>query len=179
MKILKRLGQIRNLLTYYIYNNWVTHVPIHWARLMYMRRLLRMHVGKGAFVHMGCVFYENVEIGRGSVIGRGCHLLGNITIKANVSITAQTYMFSSSHDKDDPDFRAYTKPILIEDHAWIGARAMVQPGVRVGVGAVLAANSTATRDIPDYMVYGGTPAKKIGERARNLRYQLNYSPFLQ
>lgn len=175
----KRLGQFRNALIYYLFNYWVTYFPIHFVRIFYLRKLMGIRIGKRSFIHMGCMFYESVSIGHNSVIGRSCHLLGNITIKDNVSVTAQSYIFSSSHYKDSPVFKAYTKPVVIENYAWIGARAMILPGVTVGVGAVLAANSTATRNIPDYAVYAGSPAKEIGIRSRDLIYTLNYSPYLQ
>lgn len=167
------------MVLYYLFNNWITHLPVHFVRSFYLRNLLNMKIGGGSFIHMGCIFYENVSIGRNSVIGRECRLLGNIAIGNNVSITAQTYIFSSSHYKDSPIFEAFTNRITISDRAWIGARAVIGPGITVGVGAVLGANSTATRDIPDYEVFGGSPAKKIGVRSRELTYQLDYAPFLQ
>ncbi|ELR66564.1 Chloramphenicol acetyltransferase [Photobacterium marinum] len=52
----------------------------------------------------------------------------------------------------------------LEDGCWIGMRAMVMPGVRVGEGAIIAANSVVTRDVPPYTVVGGTPAKPIKQR---------------
>ena len=73
----------------------------------------------------------------------------------------------------------FYKPVVIEDYAWIGARAMILPGVKIGKGAILGAASTATKDIPDFHVFAGTPAKKIGERNVNLTYRLKYFPFFQ
>jgi acetyltransferase-like isoleucine patch superfamily enzyme len=175
----RRGTQICTVLVYYAFNYWLTYLPVHCLRVFYLRRLMRIRVGRGSFIHMGCVFYERVSIGRNSVIGRSCHLLGNITIKDNVSITAQSYIFSSSHYKDSPTFEAYTRPVIIEDYAWLGARAMVLPGVTIGRGSVLGANSTATKDIPEFSVYVGSPAKQIGVRSRHLTYTLAYSPFLQ
>jgi maltose O-acetyltransferase len=125
------------------------------------------------------MFYENIKIGDNSVIGRNCHLLGNITIKNNVSITADTYIFSSSHYKDSPIFEAYTRPVIIEDYAWIGARAMILPGLIIGKGAILGAASTATKNIPDYEVHTGAPAKKVAVRSEKLSYNLNYFPYFQ
>lgn len=175
----RRARQFVTALAYYIFNYWLTYIPVHFIRIVYLRRMMGIRVGAGSFIHMGCVFYENVSIGRNSVIGRNCHLLGNITIKDNVSITAQSYIFSSSHHKDSPKFEAYTRPVIIEDYAWLGARAMVQPGVTIGLGAVLGSNSTATKDIPEFTVYAGVPARQIGVRSRDLTYTLAYSPFFQ
>lgn len=174
-----RCGQLKTALVYYVFNGWVTYLPIHFIRIFYLRRLMGIRVGRNSFIHMGCVFYEHVSIGRNSVIGRSCHLLGNITIKDNVSITAQSYIFSSSHYKDSPSFEAYMRPVIVEDYAWLGARAMVLPGVTIRRGGVLGANSTATKDIPEFTVYAGVPARQIGVRSRHLAYTLDYSPFFQ
>ena len=163
----------------YLYNNVITYFPSYIIRKFYLTKFLGIKIGKGSFVHMGCLFYRNVKIGNNSVIGRQCHLLGNITIKDNVSITAQAYIASSSHYVQSSLFEAYTSPIVIEDYAWIGARAMILPGVKIGKGAVLGATSTATKSIPDYSIYAGSPAKAVGVRSKNLEYQLNYSPFFQ
>jgi len=164
---------------FYIFNYWLTFLPIYWVRKIYLKNLMGTKIGKNSFIHMGCIFYSNVIIGKNSVIGRQCHLLGNIIIKDNVSITAQTYIFSSSHLKDSPTFEAYTKPVVIEDYVWIGARAMILPGIKLGKGAVLGAASTATKDIADYSVCVGSPAKKIGKRSEMLDYKLLYFPYFQ
>ena len=106
-------------------------------------------------------------------------MLGDITIKDNVSITAQTYIFTASHYKDSPSFEGYSLPVVIEDYAWIGARAMVLPGIRIGKGAILGAASTATKNIPDYMICVGTPAKQVSIRSDILGYKLVYLPYFQ
>jgi acetyltransferase-like isoleucine patch superfamily enzyme len=164
----------------YIYNYWLTYFPIYLVRKFYLIHILRIKVGKQSFVHMGCNFYPNViTIGNNSVIGRECHLLGDITIKDNVSITAQTYIFTASHHKNSPSFDVYSIPVSIEDYAWIGARAMILPGVKIGRGAILGAASTATKSIPDYAICVGAPAKQIGIRTQVLSYKLIYFPYFQ
>jgi acetyltransferase-like isoleucine patch superfamily enzyme len=51
--------------------------------------------------------------------------------------------------------------IIIEDHAWVATRAMVLKGVRIGKGAVVAAGSVVTKDVPDYTVVAGVPARIV------------------
>jgi maltose O-acetyltransferase len=179
IKVFIRASQIYLTIAYYFYNYWMTYFPINFIRLFYLRNFMKISIGRGSFIHMGCLFYENVVIGNNSIIGRNCNLLGNIIIKDNVSITAESYIFSSSHYKDSPLFEAYTKPVIIESRVWIGARSVVLPGVTLGEGAVLGANSTAVRDIPPYTVFAGTPARQIGIRSTDLEYTLHYSPYLQ
>jgi acetyltransferase-like isoleucine patch superfamily enzyme len=56
------------------------------------------------------------------------------------------------------------KPIVIEEAAWVGARAVVLPGVIVRRGAVVAAGSVVTHDVPAGVIAGGSPCRVIGER---------------
>lgn len=170
-------------LKYYFYNRGFTNFPNCRFRTFYLRHVLGIKIGKKTFIHMGSFFEgNNIIIGNNSVIGRNCYLGGSggkLTIKNNVSITAQTYIFCSTHLKNSPVFECISSNVTIEDRAWIGARAMILPGVRIGEGAILGAASTATKNIPDFAVWAGTPAKQIGVRSRNLKYTLNYFPYLQ
>lgn len=132
---------------------------------------------------MGC-FIEGrkIVIGKNTVIGRNCYLGGSgetLTIKNNVSITAQTYIFCSTHRKDSPTFEGVSRSVTIEDYAWVGARAMILPGVTIGKGAVVGAASTVTKSVPDFCVYAGSPAKEIGKRSKDLSYTLRFSPYFQ
>lgn len=163
----------------YLYNNVLTFLPIHSIRVFYLRYFLNIKIGKSSFIHMGARFEGKIVIGRNSVIGRKCILIGNITIKNNVSITAEAYIFTISHLVNDPDFKCFYTEVILEDHSWIGARAIIQPGVQIGKGAVLGSGAIATKSIPDYTIYAGVPAKQIGERNKEINYELNYSPYFQ
>ena len=88
-------------------------------------------------------------------------------------------LITSNHLKDDPYFGVEDKPITIEDYAWVGSRATVLPGVTIGRGAVVAAGAVVTKDVPAYAVVGGVPAKVIGERAKDLRYNLSFQPWFE
>jgi acetyltransferase-like isoleucine patch superfamily enzyme len=179
MHSLNEIKTIPQAFIFYLFNYWLTFLPIYWVRKFYLQKMMGIKIGKQSFIHMGCIFYTNVKIGNNSVIGRQCHLLGDITIKDNVSITAQTYIFASSHYKDSPIFETYCSPVVIEDYAWVGARAMILPGVRIGKGAILGAASTATKSIADYSISVGSPAKHVGNRSQKLDYNLVYFPYFQ
>ena len=56
------------------------------------------------------------------------------------------------------------EPIVIEDDVWIGARAIILKGVRIGTGAVIAAGAVVTKDVPPFEIWGGVPAKLISKR---------------
>ena len=59
---------------------------------------------------------------------------------------------------------AEEKPVIIGNDVWIATRAIILPGVHVGNGAIIAAGSVVTRDVPDYSIVGGNPAKVIKMR---------------
>lgn len=173
-------------LKYYLYNNCLTYFPCYRIRILYLRHIIGISIGRDTFIHMGCFFEGNAMfIGNNTVIGRNCYFgcgsggIGVLTIKNNVSITAQTYIICTTHLINSPVFEAVSKDVVIEDYAWIGARAMILPGVKIGRGSVLGSASTATKDIPDYSVYAGTPAIKIGDRTKELNYNLLYFPCFQ
>jgi len=54
--------------------------------------------------------------------------------------------------------------VIIMDHSWIGRRAIILPGVKIGQGAILAAGAIVTNDVESYSIVGGIPAKIIGSR---------------
>lgn len=175
----KNINSFIKSFIFYIYNNLLTFFPIHFIRLFYIRHLLKIKVGKNSFIHMGVRLEGNILIGNNSVIGRKCIMNGSIIIKNNVSITAESYIFTSSHFVNDPYFNCFYTTVIINDYAWIGARAIIQPGVIIGRGSILGAGSIATKNIPDFEIFAGIPARKIGTRSNNLLYTLNYFPFFQ
>ena len=73
-------------------------------------------------------------------------------------------MCTGNHDWTDPAFGLIVKPIVIEDGAWVGARAIVLPGVTVAAHSIVTAGSVITKDTEPYMIYAGNPAVKVKER---------------
>lgn len=63
-------------------------------------------------------------------------------------------------------------PINIGDRAWLGSHCVILDQVNIGEGAVVAAGAVVTKDVPPFAVVGGVPAKIIGERSKDLRYNL-------
>ncbi|HEY7960770.1 MAG TPA: acyltransferase [Solirubrobacteraceae bacterium] len=122
---------------------------------------------------------EKLSIGRNTSIGRNCLLDcrgDGVRIGRNVNVGSQVAFVGGKHDIQSPTFQAVWAPIAVEDYAWISLRATVLGGVTIGEGAVVAAGSVVTKDVEPYTVVGGVPARPIGERSRDLHYQLRYRP---
>ena len=86
--------------------------------------------------------------------------IGGIVIDDDVMIAPGVTMLTANHDYKDRAI-LYCSPIHIKCHAWIGAKAILTPGVTVGENAVVAAGAVVTKDVPDNAVVGGNPAKII------------------
>lgn len=169
---------------YYIANNITAHVPFEFIRRWYYTRILGITIGKETHVSMRQFFtgYHRrslVSIGSNCVLNREIYLDGRTGIKIgnNVNISFQVCILTLHHDHNSPDFAAIGAPVIIEDHAWIGARSMILPGVIIGEGAVVAAGAVVTKDVAPYTVVGGVPARIIGQRNADIQYKTNFAPF--
>lgn len=116
---------------------------------------------------------SGLYIGNNCFINRGTWIvaLGTIKIGDNVVIGPYTVLTSANHGYDLLDRpirqqRDVLKPIVIEDDVWIGAHAVVLPGVTIGKGSVIGAGAVVTSDIPAYSVAVGIPARVIKSRLK-------------
>jgi putative colanic acid biosynthesis acetyltransferase WcaF len=110
------------------------------------------HIGDGVLIrHRVTVQWPwKLSIGDNSWIGTGAELynLDNIAIGSNVCISQRSYLCTGSHDRTSPSFEFDNAPIVIEDGAWICARATILRGVTVGANSVIGATSLVSRDVP-------------------------------
>lgn len=118
---------------------------------------------------------SHLTIGERSFISEGVHLAlhDQITIGNRVVINSKVQLLTASHHTDDPLWQQFKKPIVIEDYAWIANSAIILPGVRIGKGAVVGAGAVVSKNVPDYAIAVGNPAKLI---KNNRAFNLNYSP---
>src|SRR5579864_9786061 len=91
--------------------------------------------------------------------------LGEIEIGARATVAQEAYLSSASHDFADPAMPLTVAKITIAEDAFIGARAFVLPGVRIGARAVVGACSVVTKDVPDDMIAAGNPCRVLKPRA--------------
>jgi len=162
------------------YNSFVGHLPIRTIRRMYLKGWLG-GMGKGTGVQMGCRFLNGrkVHLGDRNVINFGCLLDGRkfqIRIGSDVSIGPEASILTLGHDPQSPEFEDRGGDVVIGNRVWIGYRAIILPGVTIGEGAVVGAGSIVTKNVEPFSIVAGNPARRIGERNKDLPYQLNYDP---
>lgn len=161
----------------------VGNIPSHWFRKLFYRSA-GMKIGKGTNIHMWARFYQpdNIEIGEDSLVGDNCFVDGRnkLTIGNHTDIASQVLIYNEEHDVHAEDFAAKNAPVEIGDYVFIGPRAIILPGVKIGTGAVIAAGAVVTKDVPEFAIVGGVPAVKIGERKlKNPKYVLGRARLFQ
>jgi putative colanic acid biosynthesis acetyltransferase WcaF len=131
-------------------------------------RLFGAKIGDGVVLKpsINVKYPWNIEIGNYSWIGENSWLdsLAMISIGKNVCISQGVYLCTGDHDSTDPAFGLIVKPIIIEDGAWVGARATILPGVTVKSHTIVAAGSVIAKDTEPFGIYVGSPGEKIKER---------------
>jgi len=112
-----------------------------------------------------------VVIGDRCVIGRGSSIVGHLSVVVgdDVYTGPNVYITDQNHDWSDLDApvgrqAAPERPVEIGSGSWLGAGVAVLPGVRIGRHAVVGAGSVVTRDVPDFAIAAGVPARVIGDQ---------------
>lgn len=165
----------------------VSYIPSHHLRDWIYKNIYLVKMAPESIIYFGAEIRGsyNLKIGKGAIIGDKAVLdarVGGIEIGENVQLGSFVKLWTDSHDMNDPYFRGTPRkrgPIKIGNRAWLGPNVTVIHSVTIGEGAVIAAGSVVTKDVEPYAVMGGIPAKKIGERSQDLRYEFSgeYVPF--
>jgi maltose O-acetyltransferase len=166
----------------FLYNELVGKIPVILLRRLYLRAWLGTF-GEKSNVQMGCRFLNGrrVHLGKRNVINFGCLFDGRrycIRTGSDVSIGPEATILTLGHDPQSAEFADSGGDVIIGDRVWIGYRATILPGVRIGTGAVIAAGAVVASDVQPFTIVGGVPAKPMGDRNAALNYQLSYKPFL-
>lgn len=154
----------------------VGFIPFHFIRkIIYIIAGLDMPFDSN--IYMGANFFKpsGIRIGHDSLIGYGSFLDGRapLTIGNHSSLASEVMIYNDEHNLNSASFENSFGPVTIGDYVFIGPRAIILPGVTIGNGAVVAAGAVVTKDIPDFEIWGGVPAKKISDRQiKNPQYKL-------
>lgn len=174
--------QRRQYLLEAAFNIVVTFVPSHVVRQAWLRTM-GVGVGKLVSVFRGVTVQgaERILLEDGVVVGWHSHLdgRGGLHIGRDVAIAQGAMIVTAEHDYDSPYFVQRNAPVRIGRRAWIATRATILPGVEIGEGAVVAAGAVVCKDVGSFSIVGGVPARPIGARTRDLRYQTTLRSLFQ
>lgn len=107
-----------------------------------------------------------LEIGDGSRLNYGVSIGALGAVRLGKRVRAGPYVMivdTHFHDPYDRGKRPASRPVTIADDVWIGAKASILPGVTVGRGAIIATGAVVTRDVPEFVVVAGVPARVVKE----------------
>jgi len=169
-------------------NNWYKPGPLikrfcwYWVNAVFFKTglfpfyalksaLLRLF---GAKVGVGVIIKPYVNIKYPWLLDLGNHIwigehawidnLGTVKIADHVCLSQGAFLLTGNHDYTKSSFDLMVKPINLEEAVWIGANAIVCPGVTCSSHSILTVGSVATYDLDAYGIYSGNPALKIKER---------------
>jgi putative colanic acid biosynthesis acetyltransferase WcaF len=163
--------QFKKMKLWHVVQNWLFRLAPR-ANFMWWRRLLLRLFGAeigdkvqiSPSVKITCPW--NVTIGDHVWIGDGVELYGRgkFEIAEDVVISQHAYLCTGTHNYTRLDFPRILKPIRVEKEAWIATRSFIAPGVTIGQGAIVGAQSVVLHDIPPATIYAGNPAIFLKER---------------
>lgn len=129
-----------------------------------LKEMFGDRIGEGSYIGPGMhgAALDRITIGKDVLVNRNVLFMarGGITIEDHAMIAADASIITNNHDPYDRRLLP-CKPVLIREGAWIGAHAIVLPGVCIGRYAIVGAGSVVTKDVPDYGVAAGNPARVI------------------
>jgi acetyltransferase-like isoleucine patch superfamily enzyme len=152
----------------------------HWLlffkpfRIWFQKRMLGA-IGNTSEVRPYCIIdgTKNVYIGENVIIAEGVRLVteasdlsAKIIIEDGVLFAPNVAVYSTTHTYSTTTIPIKEQPIknqttIIKSGAWIGLNSIIMPGITIGRNSVIGANSFVNKDVPDFCVYAGTPAKLI------------------
>ena len=162
---------IRLLAPLYQHRAWSSKV--YWSVRMDTPPYRRFWLGRKSVIESYCCINNavgDVTIGNHTRIGIHCTVIGPVCIGNHVNLAQGITVTALNHNFEDTTKRIdeqgiSTKPVVIGDDVWIGANAVILPGVTIGRHVVVAAGAVVTKDVPDNCVVGGVPAKVIKQLA--------------
>ena len=143
--------------------------PLHfWRR--FLLRLFGATIEKGAKPYPSAFVWApwNLVMRENSMMGDGvdCYSVARIELGPKATVSQRAYLCSASRDLDDPAMPLAIAPITLGPKAWVAAECFVAPGVDLAEGAVCAARAVVTKDVPEWTVVAGNPARPLRERKR-------------
>ena len=173
------MWSIKSRIFYVLYKTFAAWLPE--SRHMCFAKKLRCffagrivaYKGKNVNIEKNASFTPGLSIGNNSGVGIRCEVNGEVKIGNDVMMGPEVVIYTSSHAHDRIDIPMIeqgaqeTKPVIIGNDVWIGRRAIIMPGVNIGNGCIIGAGAVVTKNVPDYCIVGGVPAKIVKRRTVN------------
>lgn len=176
---IRKFGFKRTLCLMFYYG-FATHLPAVDAPFGSLFQLFRNYLTKQLIPKMGCSVRVNpkanfgsglrIKVGNNCNLSTGLNVIGDLELGNDVMMGPEVVFISYNHEVSDLEApmrqqgASESRPIVVGNDVWIGMRAMVMPGVRIGDHAIIAAGSIVTKDVPEWAIVGGNPAKIIKYR---------------
>jgi maltose O-acetyltransferase len=174
------LRKVIRIIASIFYYGFARYLPVSYSPISFgltkpirgaLCRFIFKKCGRNVNIERGALFGYNIEIGDNSGIGVNAQLnsQGGIKIGSNVLMSPDVIIETQNHKHRDVtrpimEQGSESSPVIIEDDVWIGSRAIILPGVRVGRSSIIGAGAVVTRDVPPFSVAVGVPARVIKKR---------------
>ena len=159
---------IRNILNRFLHHRG-RKSKVRFSARMDILPFNKFSLGAGSIIESRATINNGVGdvfIGDNSLIGIGCVVIGPVNIGNNVLLAQNIVLSGLNHGYENVDMSIRDHPtstemIEIGDDSWIGANAVITAGVKMGKHSIVAAGSVVTKNIPDFTIVAGAPAKSI------------------
>lgn len=139
-------------------------------------RLFGARIGTGVYLKPGIrvKFPWYLRIGDYCWIGENVWIdnLAEVTIGDHVCVSQGAYLCTGNHDWSTPNMKLFRQPVVLNDGSWVGAMAIVCPGVTLGQGSIATAGAVVTRGIGAWEIHSGNPAMFVKSRQMGNRKQV-------
>lgn len=167
IKKILRVNNLRVKINWWMTNSVICHCPSlrirrGWLKLLGMKIMGNVMFYEGFHIRnpKGIIIEDGVSIGPKVLLDGRCGL----HIKKSAVIAYDAIIWSLNHDYNDLHFCVKGAPVEIGEYAWICSRSIILPGIKIGKGAVVASGAIVTKDVPDFAIVAGIPAKVVGHR---------------
>ena len=137
-----------------------------WKRMLLRAFGAKIHPTANIYSSARIYYPANLTMEENSCLASevDCYNVAPIVVGANTTVSQRAYLCTASHDITDPLNPLITAPIILQDQAWVGAKAYIGMGVIIGQGAVVGATASVYKDVEPWTIVGGNPAKYIKKR---------------
>lgn len=168
--------RFKRVLGYGVYVVLAKHLPVSYRQPFgifakriraFCGKLIISSCGNNVNIEHGAEFNWDIHIGNDSGIGINSKISAKTFIGNNVMMGPDVIIYTRNHKftninipMSKQGMQAY-EPVIIADDVWIGGRAIILPGVHIGMGAIIGAGAVVTKNVPEYAIVGGVPAQVI------------------